>query len=168
MPSKYEPPKPHSSGRKAEARDAPSNIDTPALAGSPTVGGTLAVTMGNWNGEPTSYAYDWRKDGQSLGAPSQDRYMVTSAALGGMVDCEVTATNADGSASAVSNAIGPIVERPSGSPDGHTIVEEQIARSAVIEQMGVEAYKSDVMDDRPPEDKAQRQVPGVTPPTKRE
>ena len=79
----------------------------------------------------------------------------------------MTASNADGSAEATSNAIGPIKARPADSaPDGHTIADEQRARSDIIDQMGVETYKNDVMDQRPPEEQTrQRQVPGVAPVT---
>jgi hypothetical protein len=146
---------------------APANVDRPQAAGQPVVGSTLKVTMGNWTGEPTAYSYSWRIGGTAAQAPDQDTYVVASDALDKTVDCKVTASNADGEASATSNAVGPIKSRPEGSPDGHTIVEEQRARSAAIEQMGVEAYK-DSIDDRPPEERTSKQVPGVTPPTKRE
>lgn len=53
------------------------------------------------------------------------------------------------------------------SPDGPTIADEQRARSAEIERQGMKAYQ-DAIDQRPPEARTNRQVPGVVPPTKRE
>jgi hypothetical protein len=127
----------------------PSNVDAPHAAGPPTVGEAILVTVGNWNNSPTSYAYDWRKDGASLGI-SWASYLLSSSDVGGMIDCKVTAANLDGYGEAVSNAVGPIAQRPPGSPDGRTIADEQRAKSEVIEDMGVAAYH-DAVDERPDE-----------------
>ena len=66
-------------------------------------------------------------------------------------------------------AIDPRAEKPppGAYADGMTIAEEQRARSAWIERHGEAAYR-EAIDERPPEEKAKKQVPGVTPPTKRE
>ena len=53
------------------------------------------------------------------------------------------------------------------NPDGPSIAEEQRARSAEIEKQGMKKYQ-EAIDERPPEERTNRQVPGVTPPTKRE
>jgi hypothetical protein len=86
----------------------------------------------------------------------------------------------------VKPAIDPRAEKPPEGwrGDGMTIADEQRARSAWIEAHGMAAYE-DATDHRPAEDKpvldknalagggayisqgAQKQVPGVTPPTKR-
>lgn len=153
--------------RHASTRAAPTNTAQPYAAGDATVGAQLKCTMGEWTDEPTLYAFDWQADGESVG--SGDILVVPSGAVGKTIACVVTASNADGQAEATSNAIGPIKERPADStPDGHTIADEQRARSDIIDQMGVETYKNDVMDQRPPEEKKERQTPGVAPPTKRQ
>ena len=66
-------------------------------------------------------------------------------------------------------AIDPRAEKPpeGAYADGMTIADEQRARSAWIESHGEAAYR-DAIDERPPEEKAKKQVPGVIPPTKRE
>jgi hypothetical protein len=66
-------------------------------------------------------------------------------------------------------AIDPRAEKPppGAYADGMTIAEEQRVRSAWIESHGEAAYM-EAIDERPPEEKAKKQVPGVTPPTKRE
>ena len=66
-------------------------------------------------------------------------------------------------------ALDPRAERiPAGAfVDGMTIADEQRARSAWIEAHGLKAYH-EAVDERTDEEKAKKQVPGVTPPTKRE
>jgi hypothetical protein len=66
-------------------------------------------------------------------------------------------------------AIDPRAEKPPAGAytDGMTIADEQRARSAWIEQHGQKAY-DEAIDQRPAEERVNRQVPGVVPPTKRE
>ena len=59
----------------------------------------LNCTMGNWEGEPTNYGYQWKIDGTVAGADSAD-YTVQSADAGKTATCTVTATNAHGSTAA--------------------------------------------------------------------
>ena len=59
------------------------------------------------------------------------------------------------------------VAPPAGAyVDGMTIADEQRARSAWIEQHGTAAYIEEI-DQRPPDERENKQVPGVVPPTKR-
>jgi hypothetical protein len=75
----------------------PTNIDVPYAQQTVDL---ISVTMGNWTGEPTSYAYQWRRDGTTNIGTDSDQYAVTSADIGHTVDCIVTATNASGSTAA--------------------------------------------------------------------
>jgi len=89
----------------------PVNADVPAVTrngavtASAAVGDTLNCTMGNWEGEPTSYAYQWKNDGATdLGTGAS--YVVAATDSGHSVSCIVTATNALGSTAAPpSNAV---------------------------------------------------------------
>jgi hypothetical protein len=89
---------------------APTVVDTPAVSGpdglsSASVGQTLNCTMGNWNGEPTSYTYQWQSDSSPVGSGTAS-YMVAGSDSGKSITCVVTATNAVGSATAPpSNAV---------------------------------------------------------------
>ena len=47
------------------AMEPPVNVDVPYVAQE---GSVLTCTMGNWEGEPSHYAYQWRVDG------SRDRH----------------------------------------------------------------------------------------------
>ena len=75
---------------------APVNVDIPLVMQS---GGTLNCTMGNWQGEPTGYAYAWTIDGAAAGTNAAD-YAVQAGDVGKSATCIVTATNAVGSTAA--------------------------------------------------------------------
>jgi hypothetical protein len=79
--------------------------DIPYVEGEAAVGGTLTCTMGNWTGEPTDYAYQWKRDGTTnLGTAAS--YLVVTADAGSSITCVVTASNANGSTTAPpSNAV---------------------------------------------------------------
>ena len=66
-------------------------------------------------------------------------------------------------------ALDPLAEKPpeGAYADGMSSAQEQRARSAWIEEHGMKEYH-EAVDDRSDEDKAKKQIPGVTPPTKRE
>jgi hypothetical protein len=67
-------------------------------------GTNLTCTMGEWVGEPTSYAYQWEADGAAVGTGTP--YAVTAADNGKVFTCIVTATNANGQTAApASNAV---------------------------------------------------------------
>jgi hypothetical protein len=80
----------------------PVNIDVPHVT---QAGATMSCTMGNWDHEPTSYAYRWQSDGTNIGTNSPT-YAVQPADVGTTFTCLVTATNALGSTPApLSNAV---------------------------------------------------------------
>jgi hypothetical protein len=84
------------------AQGPPANVDVPAVT---QTGATLFCTMGNWTGEPTSYAYAWHSDGVANGATAAT-YTVQPDDSGHSLACVVTATNALGSTNApMSNSV---------------------------------------------------------------
>jgi hypothetical protein len=77
--------------------DPPVNRDVPYCGDGPAVPGTqLHVTMGNWNGEPTSYGYQWRRGNTPVGS-GENTYTCTELDVGYEISCIVTATNLVGS-----------------------------------------------------------------------
>lgn len=81
--------------------NAPVNVDVPYLSQTADV---LSCTMGNWEGEPKSYSYQWNFDGNDVGADvgagaggDPATYSVTTVDAGKVVICTVTATNDYGS-----------------------------------------------------------------------
>lgn len=85
-----------------------ANTVAPAVTGTPTVGETLATTDGTWNVTPDSVAYQWQRDGMDIGGATANTHALVAGDVGAMVRCVVTATKAEGTASANSNAVGPI------------------------------------------------------------
>lgn len=80
--------------------EAPSVVDVPHVSGTPAVGEALNCTMGNWNGEPSSYAYQWQNDGTDIAGSISDTYLIAAGDAGHSLACVVTATNAIGSTAA--------------------------------------------------------------------
>jgi hypothetical protein len=86
--------------------DPPSVIDAPFISQTGAgVASTLACTLGNWNGAPTSRTYQWRRGTTAVGTSSPS-YTVTAPDVGQNFTCTMTATNANGtSGPTVSNLI---------------------------------------------------------------
>ena len=60
----------------------PANVDVPAVTQTGTgAGSTLNCTMGNWNGTPTGYAYQWQVMGVNVGTNASS-YTVQSGDVG--------------------------------------------------------------------------------------
>jgi hypothetical protein len=99
---------------------APKNTAEPTISGTARTGATLSATRGSWSGSPTSYAYQWVRcdsdggepdgsDCASVGGATTSKYVLASADVGRRMRVRVTATNADGSATAASNATAVVV-----------------------------------------------------------
>ena len=87
----------------------PVNTQTPAITGTAQVGQTLTCAPGTWNGAPT-ISYRWRANQTNIASnATNSTYVPISAQVGKTLDCNVTATNADGSATATAPAVGPVV-----------------------------------------------------------
>lgn len=88
----------------------PGLIDVPYASANahPVVIGTVcSCTTGNWIGSPTSYTYQWRRDGTNISGGTSANYPAVAADIGGhALTCVVKATNAQGTTTASpSNAI---------------------------------------------------------------
>jgi hypothetical protein len=93
---------------RAATQAAPVNTAPPTITGTPTVGQTLTAGNGTWSNNPTSFDYQWlRCNGSgascvSVANGTQKTYTLVGADAGHTIRVRVTATNADGSASAES------------------------------------------------------------------
>lgn len=85
----------------------PVNVDVPHAS---QAGDVLTCTMGNWQGTPTSYAYQWQIDAADVGTDA-DTYTVTGGDVGKTATCIVTATN-DLGATTAPPSNGVVVEAP--------------------------------------------------------
>ena len=101
---------------------APANTAPPTITGTPQVGQTLTANNGTWTNSPTSFAYQWLRCNPGGNAcanvanGTQKTYTLVGADAGRTIRVRVTATNADGSASAESAQTAPIT--PAVSTDG--------------------------------------------------
>jgi hypothetical protein len=103
----------------ARSAAAPQNTALPQISGTAKEGQTLTASNGTWSNAPTAYAYQWRRcasDGTACGditAATKQTYTVVAADIGRTLRVVVTASNADGKASATSNATD-VVDSKSG------------------------------------------------------
>lgn len=86
----------------------PANTVLPAITGTTTVGQTLTASNGTWTGSPTSYAYQWRRDGAPISGATASTYLLDAADETADISVTVTATSAFGSTSATSTEVGPV------------------------------------------------------------
>ena len=101
-------------GPIASALNPPTNTTAPVISGTPRLGQTLTTTDGTWTDSPTSYSYQWTRDGVDIGGATSSTYVLVAADLyATAIRCEVTATNAAGSSApeasnALSSPLAPI------------------------------------------------------------
>ncbi len=65
--------------------------------GTPTVGQTLACEAGIWTGSPT-FGYQWLRNGSPIAGATESTYLLASPDAGTAIQCEVSGTNAGGTA----------------------------------------------------------------------
>jgi hypothetical protein len=100
----------------------------PAIAGSSEVGATLTASPGSWLPLPNAIAYQWERCGgdgacAAIGGATGESYVATAADAGAQLEVEVTATDANGSTSAVSAPTATVLEAGQaaavpGAPNG--------------------------------------------------
>jgi hypothetical protein len=96
-------------GASAVSNTPPANTAPPTISGAPRSGETLQATTGSWSGtNPVSFSFQWLRCGSEgvlctdIAGATSPSYVVTAADVGSRLRVQVTATNADGSATAVS------------------------------------------------------------------
>lgn len=87
---------------------APANTVLPVITGDAIVTQTLTVGDGSWAHDPTSFAYQWRRDEADIEDADEATYELVEADEDADIDCVVTATNANGSSKAAAVAVGPV------------------------------------------------------------
>jgi hypothetical protein len=119
----------------ARGQAVPVNTAAPTVVYPPGIGNILTPTHGTWSGAPTSFTYQWLRCPSSGGGADASGCSATSAPdptgsgvlmekedLGETWRTRVTATNASGSATAVSSATPPVSDlslNVTGCPDVH-------------------------------------------------
>lgn len=131
----------------AQQQATPSNTAQPTISGTAAQGQTLTATAGTWANDPTSFTYQWVRCNASGGAPdgsdcatlggaTTTSYVVAAGDVGSRLRVRVTALNADGQATAASNATvvvtGPQTGPPNTQPpaiSGQAIVGQTLTAS---------------------------------------
>jgi hypothetical protein len=92
---------------QANIVNPPTVVTAPFVdaSGGTAAGDVLSCTMGIWNNDPTSYAYQWLRGGAPIGGGTANNHTIVVADAGTILTCRVTATNSAGSASSVSNGV---------------------------------------------------------------
>lgn len=83
----------------------PANITPPVVTGNPQPGSNLRCSTGTWTGNPTRYAFQWRRGATALAGAGAARYTVQILDEAQRLSCTVTASNSGGSASSTSKAV---------------------------------------------------------------
>ena len=97
----------------------PRSTVQPIASGSPGVGKQLVADSGSWSTTAT-FTYQWlRCDAYfvactDIPGATAATYTVVAADVGHVLEARVTATNAAGSAVALSNGLGPVAAKPPG------------------------------------------------------
>ncbi|WP_205474396.1 DUF3152 domain-containing protein [Nocardioides sp. SYSU D00038] len=92
----------------AVAAGPPAVVVAPAVTGPPTYGATLVASPGTWTPAPTSWAWQWLRDGAPVPGATASTYRPGLADLGRRLAVTVTAAGAEGSASATSAPTAPV------------------------------------------------------------
>ena len=74
---------------------------------SPTLGAMIHCTAGTWSDSPTSYTYQWNRNGSPISGATALAYTLVSADDGASLQCVVTATNAAGTGT--DNVVIPLI-----------------------------------------------------------
>ncbi len=90
--------------------NTPTNTATPAITGTPGIGDVLTASSGGWSGStPITYTYQWQDcttaaetSCSNISGATASTYTVQSSDAGSFVAVNVTGTNTNGSASALS------------------------------------------------------------------
>jgi hypothetical protein len=98
----------------------PRASSVPTLSGTASVGETLTCSEGAWENSPTSYEFQWLRDGVAISGATVSTYTLKAPAdEGKAIQCEVTAVNVEGATSAVS-AQDVVSPPPSTTPPTNT------------------------------------------------
>lgn len=83
---------------------APGNTVAPSFTGTPKVGQLLLGNQGTWTNSPTSYSYQWQRNGVNISGATSLNYTPVDADITSTLRLHVDATNAAGTTGANSSS----------------------------------------------------------------
>jgi hypothetical protein len=123
---------------------APVNTAPPTISGTAQVGQTLTASNGTWSNSPTSFAYQWVRC-NATGAScvnvsngTQRTYTLVGADSGRTMRVRVTASNADGSATAESAQTAVVTPATSSAAPRNTAAPSISGTPEVGEELTAE------------------------------
>jgi hypothetical protein len=107
----------------ARPQAAPVNTSPPTISGTPAEGQTLVSGTGSWSGTaPINFSFEWQRcdsagaNCASIAGATDTTYVLQAADVGARVRVLVTASNADGTASALSAATAAVTSGGAPKP----------------------------------------------------
>ena len=95
------------------AGGGPKNTIAPVISGTAERGETLTSTTGTWTGTGTiTYAYQWKRNGADISGATASTYVLVVADDNANMTCVISATDTEGTKSATSNVLGPVLGSP--------------------------------------------------------
>lgn len=91
----------------------------PTITGTASAGSTVAVTKGSWNFAPTSYSYQWYRNGKAIKGATKTTYKLTTTDLARKITAKVTAKRYGykaGSATTAARTVSSAAIKPVGKP----------------------------------------------------
>jgi len=91
----------------------PINTIAPVITGIAQRGETLTSTTGTWTGTGTiTFAYQWKRDDTNISGATSSTYVLVADDDNTSITCVISATDSEGTGTATSNAISPILGIP--------------------------------------------------------
>ena len=92
----------------ADPPPVPVNTELPSITGLAVAGETLTCSTGTWDNSPTSYEYQWLRDGVTIDGATSSTYNVShDNDPGTELSCTVTASNEGGAGTPATSAATP-------------------------------------------------------------
>ncbi len=108
--------------RPLEDAAAPANAAEapPTILGKPEVGAILTCAKGSWTGNPEpTFTYQWLRDGAAIAGATSRIYAVQTVDQAHALECEVTASNFEGTVTALSASLEIPAETPANVEPPH-------------------------------------------------
>ena len=103
----------------------PVSITPPTISGTARVGEMLACAVGGWVNAPSAFGVTWLRDGQAIPGAAVGTYLAGPADAGRLLSCRVTAANAWGQGTAVSDVV--LVAGAAGVPPSPLLPSAPVA-----------------------------------------